>query len=371
MSVISILRKPALLYLLLSLVFGLVVASGCNRSRASSNPTPTPSSLASGGNNPGTQQLPNVADIVKAVEPAVVSVTTQELGVGFFTQPVQQQGAGSGVIFDSKGYVLTNNHVVENASKMRITLPDGRTFDDIKVIGTDRVTDLAVIKINNAKDLPSAPLGNSDGLRAGDWVIAIGNALGLSGGPTVTVGVVGALGRSISAGGNGVGSNTLHDLIQTDAAINPGNSGGPLVSLQGEVVGINTAIDTRGQGIGFAISISSARPIVEQLVKNGKVIWPWIGIGAVTVTPGVVSELQLKLSEGVLVSDVPQGQPASKAGINSGDIIVQMNNQKITTVRQLQDLIRQHKIGDKVEITVNRNGNEQTLTMTLAEMPRS
>lgn len=365
MSWVDKLRKPAALYLLFSLLFALILAAGCTRETASNDrqPTPTPPSRT---NNVAPPQLPNVADVIDVVQPAVVSITVQELGLGFFMQPVQQRGAGSGVIFDSQGYVLTNNHVVENASKMRIALPDGRTFDDASVVGRDSVTDLAILKINNAKDLPSAPLGNSDEMRVGDWVIAIGNALGLSGGPTVTVGVVGAMGRSISANGG-----TLHDLIQTDAAINPGNSGGPLVSLQGEIIGINTAIDTRGQGIGFAISVSSAKPIIEQLIKTGRVIWPWIGIGAVTVTPGIASELDLKVTEGVLVSEVPQGAPASKSGLNSGDVITHLDGNKVTTVRQLQDLIRQRKIGDKVEVTVDRAGRQQKFSITLEEMPRN
>ncbi len=365
MSAIGHLRKPALVYLLFSLVIVLTIAAACTREGASNGqqPTPTPPSRV---NNLAPPQLPNVADVIDVVQPAVVSITVQELGLGFFMQPVQSQGAGSGVIFDSQGYVLTNNHVVENANRMRIALPDGRTFEDITVVGRDSLTDLAVIKINNAKDLPKAPLGNSDELRVGDWVIAIGNALGLSGGPTVTVGIVGAMGRSISANGG-----LLHDLIQTDAAINPGNSGGPLVSLKGDIIGINTAIDTRGQGIGFAVSISSAKPIIDQLLKNGKVVWPWIGIGAVTVTPGIASELELKVNEGVLVSGVPQGAPAGRAGLAEGDVITHLDGQKVTTVRQLQELIRQKKIGDKVEVTVDRAGRQQKFSVTLEEMPRS
>ncbi|MBM2827306.1 MAG: trypsin-like serine protease with C-terminal domain, partial [Dehalococcoidia bacterium] len=211
-------------------------------------------STTSGGAPAAAPQLPNVADVAAVVRPAVASITVRELALDFFTQPVQQEGAGTGVIFDSKGYVLTNNHVVEGAKDIRVTLPDGRTFDQVKVIGRDPATDLAVVQIQGDK-LPIAKLGDSDGLRIGDWVIAIGNALGLNGGPTVTVGVVGALGRSI-----GTASGPLHDLIQTDAAINPGNSGGPLLNMNGEVVGVNTAIDTRGQGIGFAISMASAKP---------------------------------------------------------------------------------------------------------------
>lgn len=323
------------------------------------NPQPTPTLVPS-----PTSSLPSIAEAASRVRPAVVAIVARSVTENFFLQPVPVEGAGSGVIFDSQGHILTNNHVVEGARELRVTLPDGRSFL-AQVIGRDPATDLAVIRISG-DDLPTAKFGDSDSLHFGDWVVAIGNALGLPGGPTVTAGVVGALGRSILIPNGAI----LHDLVQTDAAINPGNSGGPLVNLSGDVIGINTAISTQAQGIGFAVSMATARPVVEQLLTNGEVIWPWIGVSVENVTPILAAEENLPVKEGVLVRGVESEGPADKGDIRPQDIIVAFQGRPIATVRQLQEAIREHKIGESVEVTYLREGREAKESLTLEKMPR-
>jgi len=237
------------------LILGLLVAS-CSSGNAS---TASPSSTTA----PNATTLPAITDVVELVKPAVASIIVGTVGYNIFLQPVPQEQAGSGIIIDERGYIVTNNHVVEGAQSITVTIPDGRSFD-ATIVGTDPLIDLAVIKIDG-DNLPTASFGDSSELEVGEWVVAIGNALDLPGGPTVTVGVISALGRTIQAQ-RGV---TLYDVIQTDAAINPGNSGGPLVNLQGEVVGINTAKVTSIEvsGVGFAISSNTAKMVVQELIE--------------------------------------------------------------------------------------------------------
>ena len=318
------------------------------------------------GTAPVTDGLPNVAEVAALVRPAVVSVATQEISLDTFLRPVQEEGVGSGIIFDKQGHILTNNHVVANARKIQVSLPDGRTFDNVKVVGRDPRTDLAVLKIDGS-NLPSVVMGDSDKLVVGEWVIAIGNALGLEGGPTVTAGVVGALGRSITE----PSGDTLDDLIQTDAAINPGNSGGPLINLRGEIIGINTAIDTRGQGIGFAISINSARPIFTQLLQQGRIVRPYLGVNVATLTPNIASQLGVRMIEGVVVANVQANGPAGKAGLKAADIITQMDGARIKSVKELVAAVQTKKPGDQLKVTYSRKGTEQTVTVTLQELPSS
>ena len=313
-------------------------------------PTPTVSAPSA--------QLPSISDVADAVRPAVVSVVVQSVAADFFLQPSPQEGAGSGVIFDKQGFILTNNHVVEGARKITVNLTDKRTFD-AELVGRDPATDLAVIKVPG-DNLPTAPLGDSSKLRIGEWVVAIGNALGLPGGPTVTVGVVSAVDRSISSD-----SGTLHGLVQTDAAINPGNSGGPLINLKGEVVGVNTAIIAGAEGIGFAIGISNAKPIVEDLMTKGYVVR--IGIAGVAVTPAVAKEFNLASQEGILVARVERGSPAATAGLQASDVITNLAGNKVTTAEELLSALRKYKAGDKVEVTFERQQKEQTATLTLVK----
>jgi S1-C subfamily serine protease len=285
------------------------------------------------------------------------------------------QGAGTGFIYDPAGFIVTNNHVVEGAQKLSVVLPppDGRQFD-AQLVGRDPQTDLAVVKIN-AQNLPTVPLGSSGELRIGDWVVAIGNALALPGGPTVTAGVVSALGRDEQEPPSESTPNqagpTLYDLIQTDAAINPGNSGGPLVNLKGEVVGVNTLGTSEAQGIGFAISIDGAKPIVQQIRQNGRVVRAYLGIQLQTVTPSIAAAANLATGNGVEVASVVQGGPAARAGLQQGDVIVAINDVQVKSQGDLQGaLTNKFKPGDTVDGKFNRGGTEQTVKVTLAERPR-
>ena len=306
-----------------------------------------------------------VIDVVKRVKPAVVNIASERVSYESYLWPEPQMaGLGSGVIFDPRGYVLTNNHVVEDADVLKVSLPDGRTFDG-KLVGADPRSDLAVVKIDG-DDLPIAELGDSDGLQVGQWVVAIGNALALSGGPTVTAGVVGALGRSIETRDGGV----LYDLVQTDAAINPGNSGGPLLDLSGRVVGINTAIaQAPGAGIGFAISINRAKPIAQALVDHGRVSRPWLGVGLASVTPALAARYDLPLKRGVIITRIVRNSPAATAGLEPGDIIFALDNSAVDDVVALFKAMDRHKVGDKVKLSIARPTGQIEIEVTLEEMP--
>src|SRR3989442_5624307 len=304
-------------------------------------------------------QSAGVPGVVAKVRPAVVNIATRQLSYDALLRPVPAQGIGSGVIFDARGYVLTNNHVVEDAQQIRVTLPDGRAFPG-KLVGADPLTDLAVVKIDG-RDLPAARLGDSAKLEVGETVIAIGNPLGLEGGPTVTVGVVSALARSIED----PGGPTLHDLIQTDAAINPGNSGGPLIRMTGEVIGVNTAIIQGAQGIGFAISINSAKPIVQELLAHGRVVRPFIGIVPVSVTPRIASAYDLPVDHSVLVARLGPRGPAARAGMRAGDIIVAGAGAPGESLGGLRGALGQHKIGENVELAGRREKTTGTPKVNL------
>ncbi|MGE5620366.1 MAG: S1C family serine protease [Sphingomonadaceae bacterium] len=315
-----------------------------------------------------------VRRVAEQVRPAVVQITTTQQGVDLFNQPVPQTGVGSGVIYDQAGYVLTNNHVVEDAGTMTVALPDGRTFEG-ELIGGDPETDLAVVKVDG-ENLPVAALGDSGRLSVGDWVVAIGNALALPGGPTVTAGVVGALGRTVQAPGQQEAGPFLYDLIQTDAAINPGNSGGPLVNLAGQVVGINTLVagvaepGVQAQGIGFAIAINSARPIAQQLVDSGRVVHPFLGIRYTALTPSIARRLGISDGRGIVVLEVVPGSPADQAGLRRQDVIQQVENQQIVDESTLGRVLSTHQPGDRVTLTVRREGQTSQVQVTLGERPR-
>ena len=320
----------------------------------------------------------SVRQVAEQVKPAVVQITTSQEAPSFFDQPVPQQtGVGSGVIYDKAGYILTNNHVVAGASQLTVALPDGRSFDG-KLIGADPQTDLAVVQIQG-DNLPVATLGDSSQIGVGDWVVAIGNALALPGGPTVTAGVVSATGRTVQEPADpqtGEPGPFLYDLTQTDAAINPGNSGGPLVNLSGQVVGINTLVagvaepGVQAQGIGFAISINTAKPIAEELVSTGKVVHPFLGISYGALTPSAARQLGIPSNtKGVLVGQVVPGSPAAKAGLQRLDVITQIDNQPIVDESTLGRVLAGHKPGDTVGLTVIRNRQTMQVNVTLGERP--
>jgi serine protease Do len=324
------------------------------------------------------------ADLAEKVKPAVVNISTtatikapgnpfrqffghDEGPFGDFfnhffgdipDRAMKQQSLGSGFIIDRDGYIITNNHVVEGADEIKVKLADGREFK-AKVVGRDKKTDLALLKISSLfKDLPVIPLGDSDQMRVGDWVLAVGNPFGL--GHTVTQGIISATGRVI-------GSGPYDDFLQTDAPINPGNSGGPLINLKGEVIGINSAIVATGQGIGFAIPSNLAKNITSQLREKGKVIRGWIGVSIQTVTPEIASSFGLKEAKGALVSDVVQGGPAEKGGIKRGDIIVMFDGKDVKTSSELPLIVAETPVGKTVDVKVIRNGKEAGLKIKVEE----
>jgi len=319
-------------------------------------------------------QFPNIADTVERVRPAVVSIVSQSLVQDRFGRVQSSFGSGTGVIFDESGLVLTNNHVIENGVQIIVTQDDG-TQVEAEIIGADRLSDLAVLQLPG-DGYPSLPLRENGSLRAGDWVIAIGNALALPGGPTVTVGVVSALGRSIEAS-PGI---TLYELIQTDTSINPGNSGGPLIDLNGDLIGINTAV-LRGssgvavEGIGFAINIETAQQVAEQLVELGHVRWAWMGVYLADLIPEVAAEVGLPIREGVIIRDTVLDGPSHQAGMIPGDILVNIAGHDIATISDLTRLLKQEfSAGQSVEVEVYRVtdgvGDRTMLNLELGERPR-
>jgi len=327
-----------------------------------------------------------IAKAAKKVGPAVVrldaarivSQNQQDPFYRRFFEPESQgpgqrrvrKGTGSGFIFSSDGLILTNAHVVEEADEVEVSLKDGRHFQG-QVVGADPITDVAVIKIA-ADNLPTVPMGNSKTVIPGDWAIAIGNPLGLDN--TVTVGIISATNRSSSQVGI---PDKRVSFIQTDAAINPGNSGGPLLNAQGKVIGVNTAIRTNAEGLGFAIPIEMAARIANQLVTQGEASHPYLGIRMVTLTPNVRNKIQAdsefdipeEADKGVLVMEVINNSPADRAGFRQGDIILKVGGTGIETGTDVQQAVERSQIGSELMVTVNRNGTQETLTVRPGKFP--
>jgi serine protease Do len=329
---------------------------------------------------------PSFADLAEKLSPAVVNISTTKMVKGrsgvpfggngmpfqrffgdedafrrFFgdapEKEFKQSSLGSGFIISADGYIFTNNHVVEKADKIRVKLADGKEYD-AEVKGKDPNTDIALIKIKPAGDLPTVSFGNSDKLRVGEWVFAIGNPFGLD--HTVTAGIVSAKGRVI-------GSGPYDNFIQTDASINPGNSGGPLFNMEGEVVGINTAVVAQGQGIGFAIPINTAKSIINDLKTKGSVSRGWLGIAIQDITEEISENMKLKDAKGALVGQVFEGDPADKAGIKTGDIITEINGKSIKDSRELLQIVASLAVGETVKVKVLRDGKEKTLNVVTGE----
>jgi len=269
----------------------------------------------------------------------------------------KQKSLGSGFIISHDGYIFTNNHVVEQADKILVKLSDGKEYE-AKVIGKDAKTDIALIKIKPNDSLPVAETGDSEKLRVGDWVLAVGNPFGLE--QTVTAGIVSAKGRVIGAG-------PYDNFIQTDASINPGNSGGPLFNMEGKVVGINTAIVAQGQGIGFAIPISMAKTILPDLKAKGKVTRGWLGVSVQDISEDIAKSMKIKDKSGALISDVFKGDPADKAGLKSGDIVTEINGKPVKDTHELLMMIAGFRIGETIRIKIVRDGQEKVLPITIAE----
>jgi serine protease Do len=323
------------------------------------------------------------SEIASSVSPAVVNISTTKVVrrdvTPFFDDPFfdffnpfrdfrvpkkwKEQSLGSGVIVSSEGYIITNNHVIEQADEIRVTLLDKRSFR-ARIIGADPKTDVAVVKID-AKNLPVARWGDSDALEVGEFVLAIGNPFGLS--HTVTMGIISAVGRA------NVGIADYEDFIQTDAAINPGNSGGPLVNIKGELIGINTAIFSKSggyQGIGFAVPSNMVRLVMDQLEKKGKVTRGWLGVTIQELTPDLSQKFGLRSSNGALVGDVAKGSPAEKAGIKRGDIILALNGKKVKDVGSLRNMVAGSRVGSEIEVSVLRGEKEYTVKVVTVELPK-
>jgi serine protease Do len=310
--------------------------------------------------------LPSIADVVALVKPSVVAINTEYTSYDIFNRPYKQQAAGSGWIIDEDGLIVTNNHVVEGAESINITLDDGRVFPvAIDNVATDAVADLAVLRIDT-NNLPAVAVGDSENLRVGDWVVAIGNALGE--GISATDGIVSRKDVSIT---DETGL-TRYNLIQTNAAINPGNSGGPLVNMAGEVIGItNAKISAVGiEGMGYAISITEAMPTIEQLVQKGYVIRPFLGVqNLLTVDQTVAAFYGLSVDQGVLIRGVLAGCPAETAGLEAGDVITKFGDQEIANVNELLQALYSAQIGQEVEIVYWRDDGQHTTYTILVESP--
>jgi serine protease Do len=350
--------KKLLTFLLVILVLSSFGLFGCS-AQVNSNGV----SSASAATISTTMESPKISTVVAQARPSVVSINVEITTYDYFNQPVKEEGAGSGWIIESDGYIVTNNHVVADSENVTVTLSDGRIFQT-ETVSTDSLTDLAVIKIN-ATGLTALPVGDSSKLLVGDGVVAIGNALGQ--GISATAGIVSVTDVSLDASPG----QTLLGLIQTDAAINPGNSGGPLVNMAGEVIGINSIkiAQVGVEGMGYAISINEALPVINTLIEKGHISRPWIGIGVSEVNDSVANLYGLAVNEGVLITNIVTGSPAEEAGLKAGDVITMMNDKDIVTTRDLAEELYMFKIGQKITITYWRGNAKQTTELTLAELP--
>lgn len=371
-------RKIAVFMLALILLPGLLFAGGCGAAREAAPEQAGSQEKVSDAALPGVGP-DTIADIVAQAGPAVVKINTlvQVGGDGrespfsndpffrqFFglnSQPQYQNGLGSGFIISKDGYILTNDHVVEGAENITVVVKGDKKTYSGKLVGLDPALDLAVIKIDG-KEFPTLPLGDSDQIRVGNWVIAIGSPFGLE--DTVTIGVISAKERPVE-----IDNRSFDNLLQTDASINPGNSGGPLLNLKGEVVGINTAINAEAQGIGFAVPANTVKEVLDELIKEGKVRRAWLGVQIQPVTPDVAEYLNYNSSEGAVIGGVVSGGPASKAGLKAGDIITAIDGTKIATPDELIKTIQKKKIGTQVEIEVFRQGETIKIKITTMERP--
>jgi serine protease Do len=303
--------------------------------------------------------LPSIADIVESVMPWVASITVESVVRGlFFDFP--DQGAGSGFIVRSDGHIVTNSHLVRTAEDIMVHLSNGETYE-ARVVGRDALSDLVILKID-ADNLPAASFADSDELRVGDWVVSLGNALALRGKPTVTLGIISGLGRTITTE-----SGTYYDLIQTDAAINRGNSGGPLVNLKGEVVGINQAVLREAVGVGFALSSSVASRHIQSLIEKGRVVRPLIGLTGADVTPAIANELQLVVGEGIIVTSMSRTGPAYKEGIRVGDIITTLGGTPTPDMARFLLQLWSHDVGATVEVEYIRENERLRANVELVE----
>jgi serine protease Do len=362
------------LFALPLLAAGLMAACAGGSTSTTSTPTPSPQAARSSSSatfsatstvQPGGAL--STVDIVRKLRPSVVQVLTEGATTNIFNELEPTQGIGTGVILDSAGHIITNNHVVRLggstlANRITVTLSDGRTAS-ASVVGTDLQTDLAVIKID-VSGLTPAELGESSSLAVGAEVVAMGYALGLEGDPTVTEGVVSAMGRTIQEQ-----DVSINNAIQTDASINPGNSGGPLVDDHGRVVAINTAIIQGAQNVGFAISIDTVKPIVQELIQSGSVQRGFLGVTFTDITPSLAQSLGLPTGQGVGIVAIGRGSPADDAGLQPNDIIVSIAGATLRNSGDLVEALRIHRAGEKVSIEYYRGGSKKSTDVTLGDRP--
>ena len=379
-------QKKRIRTILISLLMvGAMLGFGYGVSTAVKHPEPA---VSTGSTVSETPMVPaNFSDLAEKVRPGVVNIQVvkkvKNVGFGFRNYPgnpfkennpfgdffgpfpegnppggFEQRGVGSGFVMSREGYILTNNHVVEDADQIKVKLANGKEYEG-KIVGRDSKTDLALVKIEGASDLHPLKLGNSEDLKVGSWVVAVGSPFGLE--QTVTAGIVSAKGRVI-------GSGPYDNFIQTDASINPGNSGGPLINMKGEVVGINTAIIASGQGIGFAIPINMAKEIAPQLQEKGHVTRGWLGVSIQEVTPELAKSFDLKEKKGALVSQVVSGGPAEKAGIEQGDIILEFDGKEVSDAKDLPRIVASTPVAKTVTLKVSRNGKITDRQVKLGEM---
>ena len=356
------LKRTAVTVVTLAL-FILLVACG----EDAETPTPTPTATPAPSPTPtptATPSPPSIPDIIDALRPSVVHIQTEAVQLDEMNQPVPTGGVGTGVVIDKEGRILTNSHVVAGAERILVTLSDGRGFE-AELIGHDLSLDLAVLRIR-AEGLIPVDMGESSELRVGDQVIAMGHALNLEGGPTVTVGWVSALNRSIDISA----VITMRRLIQTDAAINPGNSGGPLVNLKGELVGVNTARIPSGGAIGFAIAIDPAKPLIDELIASGEIGRGFLGVSGITINEAVAMNFGLSVTSGVGVISVAPGSPAEEAGIQIEDIIVGVAGKSVDDSGELDDILIEYQAGTSVEVEFFRGAQRRTVSVILGERPR-
>lgn len=305
----------------------------------------------------------DVTAAIQRASPAVVSVGTLRVIRENFFDTIPLRGLGSGIIFDSNGGILTNHHIVDDASQVEVVTTDGKKFKG-EVMGSDAMSDVAVVRVDG-EDLPAIKLGDSDNLVVGQIAIAIGNPYGfLLPGPTATVGVVSALRRHIH-----IEDHMYEDLIQTDAAINPGNSGGPLVDSAGSVIGVNTANIPFAQGIGFAIPINTARKIAKEIIQSGRVVRPYLGISGLTLSRDIAESYSIPRENGVLVIKVGRGSPAHRSGVSAGDIILEADKKPLKSWEDLQHAIQNKKVGENLELSIGRDEEQGKVSVILGEAP--
>lgn len=309
---------------------------------------------------PITEDL--LVSAVERVSRSVVNIASVRMLQDQMFRIFPVEGVGSGVVINENGYILTNNHVIDDADRLKVTLSDGKVLRG-KVVGSDETTDLAVLKVESEQSLPAAQLGSSDNLKAGQIVIAIGNPFGLTGGPAVSAGIVSSLNRSIQT------RTGVLELIQTDAAINPGNSGGPLVDTKGEVIAINTANMPYAQGIGFAVPINIAKSILKELIEKGRVTRPWIGVASIKVTPQLARYYGLPVTDGALVARVEPYSPADDAGLRKGDIIEEIDGNLIKDPSEIATYVRKKQVNDQLRVTINRYGRQFQLPIPVDVRP--